>query len=163
VRRLDGLAAGEAGGQEARRGSSGCGGADSVPVAVLRTRARRPGMAFIAEFKAVGEFLRVRTAESRYGRWPPATCAACTAATSLGGCRGRRGLAMAHAARGARGVGEGGSECAVHCLGICHVEPVGSAIAAGQRRLRPVGQRRGRRGYSSRRRVWARTPSVSSL
>jgi hypothetical protein len=53
VRRLDGLAAEEAGGQEAQRGSSGCGGGGSVPADVLRPRARKPSVAFITELKAV--------------------------------------------------------------------------------------------------------------
>jgi hypothetical protein len=65
--------------------------------------------------------------------------------------------------RGTSGVGEKGGEGGVQCPCTCHVEPVGPAVAAGHRQLRPIGRRRGRRGHGARRRAWARTPGPGIL
>jgi hypothetical protein len=83
VRHLDALAAGETSGQEAQRGSSGCGGGGSVPTAIVRTHARRSSVILIPDLKAVGECLACQDCRVTVWAVETATCATCTAATGL--------------------------------------------------------------------------------
>jgi hypothetical protein len=65
----------------------------------------------------------------------------------MGMGRRQREAAYGGRTRDASGVVEKGGEGVVQCLCTCRVEPVGPAVAAGHRRLRPDGRQRGWRGH----------------